>query len=843
MKLRNSLNFRGYPERREIEYYDGENKTLEVNDFELVWSLLEILKEGTLDEKHQDIQIWKTKININNEEFDNLVSILKDNNLLINYPNDIEEFEYEFTKRQNDFLSNYDKTLGSMELSNKINKIKAVIIGAGTIGSTLAITLAKLGVGELILIDNDSVQLRNIKPQLLFDLNDVNKKKIKVIEKRIKNSEPYTKITTIDKKVLGINDISSLNLEGYQYIFGCFDDATESLHNDIIKFSQSNGIKYIQTGYFNDNTLVSNLCSQNGHNSLKESYRDYYTPYYIGENRGTIIQSLAASLLISRLIIEDVFDFDQNTKKLDNIDFDFLDIKINTSREETNNKLIEVAQKIMPLDEKKLNRKINYIREYVENNETVNEQIEMEITSIYQVFNLLQSVYNLEEISLEKPYLKFMDFLYSVDSDLEEGIENLYLSYKDIISNIMVEYDNRSLHIFHALGLLNEIEDYTKKQQLQDVIYKAIYSNIDEIINLLLKYKLHFIEHTDLNEYLVEVIGINNSILSAFNLSVQKQYKFLLDQTMETLFKESDKGDYLHYYNRGHFSDYYEAKEIIIESLQGVSESLLPPDFLEHIERMLENNYVIFENDSTKSDINQNVYFPSIKENIIVLKFENDWESFFTVFHELGHSYFNLSYKESFFDDSSQIINEIVAYYFEITCIKAILTNNQLSGEFKDELAEQYIARIHKVVLNTFGIHLLESEIFDYIKDNRTFNIKDFLDIRKKFDKHNIFENVKFKNQEHSYLNVFLNSNFIFEPFSNILEPISYFIAVFLFENGSNEKYSTILQIKQRLNNGETSLEQFLSSFTNMTNEELLEVSAKYLNSLISYLKEINIRK
>lgn len=48
-----------------------------------------------------------------------------------------------------------------------------LVVGCGALGSTQAELLARAGVGRLILVDRDVLELHNLQRQLLFDEQDV----------------------------------------------------------------------------------------------------------------------------------------------------------------------------------------------------------------------------------------------------------------------------------------------------------------------------------------------------------------------------------------------------------------------------------------------------------------------------------------------------------------------------------------------------------------------------------------------------------------------------------------------------------------------------------------------
>ena len=59
-----------------------------------------------------------------------------------------------------------------------VEKQSCLVLGVGGIGCTVALALARLGVGRIILIDFDKVECSNLNRQILFSLNDVGKLKV-----------------------------------------------------------------------------------------------------------------------------------------------------------------------------------------------------------------------------------------------------------------------------------------------------------------------------------------------------------------------------------------------------------------------------------------------------------------------------------------------------------------------------------------------------------------------------------------------------------------------------------------------------------------------------------------
>src|SRR5258708_40243000 len=60
----------------------------------------------------------------------------------------------------------------------RIRRARVLIVGAGGLGSPVALYLAAAGIGKLGLVDDDAVSLSNLQRQILFRTADVGRAKV-----------------------------------------------------------------------------------------------------------------------------------------------------------------------------------------------------------------------------------------------------------------------------------------------------------------------------------------------------------------------------------------------------------------------------------------------------------------------------------------------------------------------------------------------------------------------------------------------------------------------------------------------------------------------------------------
>ena len=79
-----------------------------------------------------------------------------------------------------------------------LQKKKIAIIGSGGLGCTLAMALGTSGIGEIHMVDFDTVSNHNIHRQIAFTLEDEGKNKAKAVCKLIESKNPFVKTVAFD---------------------------------------------------------------------------------------------------------------------------------------------------------------------------------------------------------------------------------------------------------------------------------------------------------------------------------------------------------------------------------------------------------------------------------------------------------------------------------------------------------------------------------------------------------------------------------------------------------------------------------------------------------------------
>ncbi len=110
------------------------------------------------------------------------------------------------------------------DLQKKFSEGAVAVCGLGGLGSNIAVSLARAGVGHLLLIDFDRVDISNLNRQQYFP-DQLGSYKTDALAQTLRRIAPYCEITAVTEKLTAEN-IPDL-LHGYPVICEAFDRADQ----------------------------------------------------------------------------------------------------------------------------------------------------------------------------------------------------------------------------------------------------------------------------------------------------------------------------------------------------------------------------------------------------------------------------------------------------------------------------------------------------------------------------------------------------------------------------------------------------------------------------------------
>lgn len=182
MHLKKHLNFRGNRNAKEITFHlpgSLDNDVIvEVDNYDKQWEYLKLISS---DYDEYEVNEWMNKYNVNPDELKELNEFLLDNNMV--YLNN-QIYDSKHIRTAN-FLNNYYNSYDRMQIITKMENKSVLVIGLGTVGTSLVKYLMQLGVKNFVLIDGDYVEEKNLIHQQFYTINDVGKPKTQAFRDNI----------------------------------------------------------------------------------------------------------------------------------------------------------------------------------------------------------------------------------------------------------------------------------------------------------------------------------------------------------------------------------------------------------------------------------------------------------------------------------------------------------------------------------------------------------------------------------------------------------------------------------------------------------------------------------
>lgn len=114
--------------------------------------------------------------------------------------------------RQINFMSEFEKMTGKkrFELQEGLKDAHITILGLGTLGQWIIMGLLSAGVGNLRIVDFDTVEERNLGRHPFFKEKYVGEKKTEVVKKEVEAMKKEISVETKDLKMESVEDVKSV---------------------------------------------------------------------------------------------------------------------------------------------------------------------------------------------------------------------------------------------------------------------------------------------------------------------------------------------------------------------------------------------------------------------------------------------------------------------------------------------------------------------------------------------------------------------------------------------------------------------------------------------------------
>ncbi len=113
------------------------------------------------------------------------------------------------------------------EGQKRLEESRVAVLGLGGVGGPASIYLAAAGVGNLMLVDGDTVDASNLNRQILFAFSDQGKPKAQAATERLLSLNPELTVVAVENRIEE-RDMEHL-LKGCNFVLDCFDKNADRL--------------------------------------------------------------------------------------------------------------------------------------------------------------------------------------------------------------------------------------------------------------------------------------------------------------------------------------------------------------------------------------------------------------------------------------------------------------------------------------------------------------------------------------------------------------------------------------------------------------------------------------
>lgn len=122
-----------------------------------------------------------------------------------------------------------EELLIGKENLEKLKNSHVLVFGVGGVGGFVVEGLVRGGIGELSIVDFDTVDITNINRQIIATTKTIGKVKVDLIEERAKSINPQIKINKFNEKYLRENSSKFFENKNYTYVVDAIDMVTSKL--------------------------------------------------------------------------------------------------------------------------------------------------------------------------------------------------------------------------------------------------------------------------------------------------------------------------------------------------------------------------------------------------------------------------------------------------------------------------------------------------------------------------------------------------------------------------------------------------------------------------------------
>jgi bacteriocin biosynthesis cyclodehydratase domain-containing protein len=151
--------------------------------------------------------------------------------------------------RQLRYFSDVSAGQTPSQCQGKLEDARIAVLGVGGLGGWSALTLACCGVGEMLLVDFDTVELSNLNRQILYGEADVGQSKARLAAERIGAFNSSIRIETREERLDSEAAVAAV-IEGYDLVVNAVDWPAHDIELWVNSACFAAGIPYIAMSHY-----------------------------------------------------------------------------------------------------------------------------------------------------------------------------------------------------------------------------------------------------------------------------------------------------------------------------------------------------------------------------------------------------------------------------------------------------------------------------------------------------------------------------------------------------------------------------------------------------------------
>ena len=130
------------------------------------------------------------------------------------------------------------------EALEKLQSSTVVVFGCGGVGSYVIEGLVRSGIGHMVVVDNDIIDVTNINRQLIADTTTIGKAKVEVVKERVLKINPNIDIT-IFQEFASLSNFNTIIPSNCNYIVDAIDTVKSKI--ELVSYANLNNIPIISS--------------------------------------------------------------------------------------------------------------------------------------------------------------------------------------------------------------------------------------------------------------------------------------------------------------------------------------------------------------------------------------------------------------------------------------------------------------------------------------------------------------------------------------------------------------------------------------------------------------------